>query len=457
MFAIILFSFLAFIHVTFADPSSGCKKRAGVEDIFEAPPSELTFEGRHIRLIFPPKYKIFKASPLILAYSDRGMDTREFSKLTAFDHPELNNNAIIAFVSPKSDYWITDPQSTWDPEDISFDSDGTDPANDLDYTRVLLNHLERTFCLNTQRIYAVGLGTGGGVVHQLACHTHLSRRIAAFAPINGAFYRPRGSEAEDLLWGKCMIGRRPIPMLEIHGVENGEYLLKPEMEHARSLEVLSAEEWVNDWRALNNCGEDVGETVESGASRAVRMTQLQGGQRSESVTYGGLARKVSYRCGYWSNRNNSDFKTEEKDGRKINLLHYAVERFMHGWPRMKGPVQEEVEFYGNKVKPLGAPNFDASVVVLEFFRQHKLPPYGVIQGQAKRLLIERGAKVYKDGPSVKDAKSMRDSAKAAKAAKDTEDTQDTKKDRKGAYKKGTANDVKKAEKKDHKSTRKDEL
>jgi poly(3-hydroxybutyrate) depolymerase len=287
---------------------------------------------------------------------------------------------------------MTDPESNFRPKEESFDSDDDDLENDLSYTRLLLNHLEHNHCIDTRRVYAVGLGTGAGVVHQLACHTHLSRRIAAYAPVNGAFYRPRGEN--DRMWGKCLIGRRPIPMLEIHGAENGEYHLLATMDKAKSLEIVSAEEWVGDWRALNNCGANMGSPVQSIASKAVWLTQLENGQLSESTTYGGLALRSAYRCGAYKKRNNADLSKEEKDLRRITLLHYAIKGFEHGWPRMKGPERTEVFFKEQWVKPLGFPNFDASAEVLNFFRTHKLPDPDTLHGQAKALLIERGAKVY---------------------------------------------------------------
>lgn len=287
---------------------------------------------------------------------------------------------------------MTDPESGWQPKEDSFDSDNADLNNDLSYTRLLLNHLEYNHCIDTRRIYALGLGTGAGLVHQLACHTHLSRRIAAYAPVNGAFYRPRG--ADDRMWGKCLIGRRPIPMLEIHGAENPEYPLLALMDHAKSLETVSAEEWIADWRMLNKCGEKKASSVQSKSSKAVFLTELEDGQLSESTTYGGLALRSSYRCGPHKNRNNSDFSKEEKDLRRISILHYAIKGFKHGWPRMKGPERTEVFFKEQWVKPLGSPNFDASAEILNFFRHQKLPDKSSIHGQAKALLIERGAKVY---------------------------------------------------------------
>jgi hypothetical protein len=287
---------------------------------------------------------------------------------------------------------MTDPESGWQPKEDSFDSDNEDINNDLSYTRLLLNHLEHNHCIDTRRIYAVGLGTGAGVVHQLACHTHLSRRIAAYAPINGAFYRPHGED--DRMWGKCLIGRRPVPILEIHGAENPEYPLLSLMDHAKALDTVSVEEFINDWRSLNNCGANKGTMTQSKASNAVFITELENGQLSESSTYGGLALRYSYRCGAYKKRDNADLSKEEKDLRRISILHYAIKGFKHGWPRMKGRERTEIFFKEKWVQPLGSPNFDATVEVLNWFRHQRLPDQKTVHAQAKALLLERGAKVY---------------------------------------------------------------
>jgi poly(3-hydroxybutyrate) depolymerase len=291
---------------------------------------------------------------------------------------------------------MTDLESAFKPQEYSFDSSGDDdPENDLFLTTNLLNHLESKFCVNTRRIYATGLGMGGGMMHQLACHTHLSRRIGAFAAVGSASFKV---EQVDRLWGQCLLGRRPIPVLQIHGVQDETYALKESMTLKES-DLSPAEEWLLKWPKLNNCGAPVGKPKPSTSTKATVMTQLEGGQLSESIAYGGAAIKTSYRCGWWPDRENSNFHGEERELRKIFVLQYAVRGFGHGWPRARGD-QKEIEFRGNLVKPLGSPDFDASGVVLKFFTNHRLPEKAVVMAQAKQLLYERGAKKY-DEKNVK--------------------------------------------------------
>src|ERR1700760_3034382 len=113
---------------------------------------------------------------------------------------------------------MTDPSGPFKPNEFSFDSDGDDDDNDIFFTGKLIEHLKDTYCINPRRIYAVGYGTGGGMMRQLACQPAISRKIAAYAAVGAGMFK--SEDPEDRFWGKCMIGRRPIPILTIHAEED---------------------------------------------------------------------------------------------------------------------------------------------------------------------------------------------------------------------------------------------
>lgn len=81
----------------------------------------------------------------------------------------------------------------------------TGDANDIQFTRDMLNFLEQNYCVDTHRIYVTGYSLGGGMAYRVACS--LSDRITALATVAGAFYPAPGG---------CQPAR-PIPVLEIHG------------------------------------------------------------------------------------------------------------------------------------------------------------------------------------------------------------------------------------------------
>jgi polyhydroxybutyrate depolymerase len=81
-------------------------------------------------------------------------------------------------------------------------------CSDVDFTAGPLDYLETNLCIDKSRIYAAGKSNGGGFVGKLACS--LSSRIAAFAPISGAFYTNVSKP--------CNPSRMIIPIIDFHGM-----------------------------------------------------------------------------------------------------------------------------------------------------------------------------------------------------------------------------------------------
>jgi poly(3-hydroxybutyrate) depolymerase len=77
--------------------------------------------------------------------------------------------------------------------------------DDVQFTSNFLDSLQRTFCVDPERIYATGFSNGGGMTGFLACR--LFGRITAFAPISGNFYNPPGGCNPE----------RPVAILSFHG------------------------------------------------------------------------------------------------------------------------------------------------------------------------------------------------------------------------------------------------
>lgn len=81
----------------------------------------------------------------------------------------------------------------------------TGDADDVQFTRDMLSYLEKSYCVDTHRVYVTGFSLGGGMAYRVACT--LTTQIAALATVAGAFYHAPGG---------CQPSR-PIPVLEIHG------------------------------------------------------------------------------------------------------------------------------------------------------------------------------------------------------------------------------------------------
>ncbi|MEU6696971.1 poly(3-hydroxybutyrate) depolymerase [Pseudonocardia sp. NPDC046786] len=181
---------------------------------------------RAVRLHLPPDYTADRAWPVVLVFHGRGNSgptTEEFSELSA-------PPAILAYpdgVPGGEDRraWQGAPYSAPGVDDVAFTGD-------------LLDELESTLCVDTKRVYATGKSNGGGFTEILACR--LADRIAAFAPVAGAYYRAGEPPCEP---------GRAVPVLSFHGT--GDVTIPYAGDAARGLPAIP--DWVAGWADRNSC------------------------------------------------------------------------------------------------------------------------------------------------------------------------------------------------------------
>ena len=115
----------------------------------------------------------------------------------------------------------------------------TGDADDIQFTRDMLGFLEKTYCVDSHRIYVTGFSLGGGMAYRVACM--LSKQIAAIATVAGAFYHVPGG---------CQPSR-PVPVLEIHGQADqfAPYAGNPNMGMA------AVQVYLNAWLNHDQCSE----------------------------------------------------------------------------------------------------------------------------------------------------------------------------------------------------------
>ena len=208
-----------------ASRSTGCGKQAVSTGDYEVVSGGLT---RTYRLHVPEKYKATKVSPLILVYHGRGKtgaQTEAFSDLSKLD-------AIVAY--PNGVIGDEDKQA-W--QGAPYSANGVD---DVKFTADLLDKLEGELCVDTDAVYATGKSNGAGFTGILACQ--LADRIAAIAPVSGAFY----------IEGKRCAPSRPVPVLDIHGT--GDTTIPYGGDGQRDLP--SIQTWVRDWAVRDHCDQD---------------------------------------------------------------------------------------------------------------------------------------------------------------------------------------------------------
>jgi polyhydroxybutyrate depolymerase len=187
-------------------------------------------------LHIPPGYDGVTPVPLVVDF--HGVGGSGMSHLSNSPYPAAldSEGVVMAFpdglVGPAGTAWNVGPCCVADVDDLAF-------------TRALVSHVQATACVDPSRIYAVGVLTGGGLVHHLGCHA-----ADLFAAISPAAF--------DLLEenvGDC-IPSRPMPVVSFRGTaatrvpyEGGPSSLVPGM----PLTFLGARGTFEAWADIDGC------------------------------------------------------------------------------------------------------------------------------------------------------------------------------------------------------------
>jgi polyhydroxybutyrate depolymerase len=119
------------------------------------------------------------------------------AEIAAFDTIADRERFIVAYPLGKDTVWNT------------FSSPYHSGTDDVGFISALIDSLHADYHVNLNRVYATGMSNGGFMSYKLACA--LSHRIAAIAPVAGAF--------TDSMRFYCQ-PQRPMPVLHIHGTSD---------------------------------------------------------------------------------------------------------------------------------------------------------------------------------------------------------------------------------------------
>ncbi|WP_433555007.1 alpha/beta hydrolase family esterase [Pseudonocardia xinjiangensis] len=233
---------------------------------------------RTYQLHLPKDYSAKRSWPLVLAFHGRGntgAGTEEFSGLSTLPAVVAYPNGVIGTGDGDRQAWEGAPYAAAGVDDVAFTGD-------------LLNSLEKTLCIDQQRVYATGKSNGAGFTGLLACR--MAGRFAAIAPVAGAFYGQNGTDCHP---------SRPVPVIEFHGTADATIPYGGDA--ARGLPAIT--DWAAGWAARDGCraepatsslGADVTQSTWTGCKSGaeVRQVAIAGGGHTwpgaESYSGGGV-------------------------------------------------------------------------------------------------------------------------------------------------------------------------
>jgi polyhydroxybutyrate depolymerase len=209
-------------------PTTGCGRAAPVP-AGRTTPQHVVSGGldREYTVHLPAHYDPRRPYPLVLSFHGHKRTSQYQEELSGF-------SALDAIAVYPQGLIGTDGESAWTGAPYSA------AADDVLFTSDLLTRLQRTLCVDPARIFAAGKSNGGGFVGVLACR--LPGRIAAFAPVSGAFY-PQGGACDP---------NRPAPILDFHGTADPTipYPGNP----AKGLPAIP--DWLAAWSTRDGCRPD---------------------------------------------------------------------------------------------------------------------------------------------------------------------------------------------------------
>ncbi|MGP4018263.1 alpha/beta hydrolase family esterase [Saccharopolyspora sp. 5N708] len=275
-------------------PSAGCSRSAPVAPGTSETRTIVSGGATRSYLVHVPQdYRWVKPTSLVLSFHGHGRTSEYQDELSGFSATDAIAVYPLGLVG-------TDGETAWQGAPYSASAD------DVLFTSDLLNELQRDFCVDPTRIYAAGKSNGGGFTGVLACQ--LSGRIAAFAPVSGAFY-PEGGACEP---------RRSAPILNFHGTADTTipYDGNPE----KGLPPLP--DWMSGWADRNGCAD---RPVVRDEDNGVQVSRWLGCDRGGDV------------------------------------VHYRIDGLGHDWPSTQpNPDSDQPAV------------LDATPIIMKFFAQHRL-------------------------------------------------------------------------------------
>ena len=215
----------------------------------------------------PASYSANTPSGLVLSFHGRGKNSTTQHYLSELGNPVFNPNYISVYPLGLLEY---QGKTAWQgsPYAATFRA-GHD---DVDFVRLLLDHLRAEYCIDDTRIYATGKSEGGGFASLLATDVGVGNQLAAFAAASGAYWQKSNTKVD--CSGGGATGRESTPFLEFHGSldKTAPYDGKIGRRGAAGHTEPAIPDFLGCWAQKNGCAADDKGRSESEYTGAVNHT-----------------------------------------------------------------------------------------------------------------------------------------------------------------------------------------
>jgi polyhydroxybutyrate depolymerase len=213
--------------------------------------------NRSYVLHLPPSYDPASRAPLIVDFHGIGETGESERRSSPYPAALDREGVVMAFPDgvrgPAGTAWNVGPCCVADVDDVAF-------------ARALVAHVQTLACIDATRVYAVGVLTGGGMTHYLACHA-----ADLFAGVAPAAFDLLEENVADCL------PSRPVTVVSFRSTADprvpyagGESSLVPGM----PLTFLGARATFAKWAAIDGC---TGEASPENAAGCSAYTSCAGG------------------------------------------------------------------------------------------------------------------------------------------------------------------------------------
>ncbi len=262
----------------------------------------------------PPKYDKSKPTPLVVAYHGLGLPASMMPSYTNLDATADKYGFIVVYPAGITLSWNAGARKGPLAEAR---------ADDVKFTRAMLDDLEKVLNIDKRRVYATGMSNGGMLCYKLA--NEVSDRFAAIAPVSGTMTYSE------------ITSKRAVPVIHFHGTDDGVVGYDQKREMLGGLVyVASAPDTIAAWVKFDGCKAKPVET-----------------EMPDKEKDGTTVTKIDFGTG--------------RDGSEVVL--YTIKGGGHTWPGVTPPAKQLSDRF------LGLATFDISAneLMWEFFAKHPMP------------------------------------------------------------------------------------